>query len=174
PIKAKVIFDWSDIQIEALTRSVELRRQKWVVKQRELQLIAARNLLLPRLDAVALYRWLGSGDTLIDPNGRGVFPYPGSNAYSTLTDGHFQEWQLGFNFSMPLGFRQQMVTVRNVQLQIARERTRLEEQELELSHALTEAVRNLEFQYVIAQRRLDQLFSTQEEGRQFAASWESA
>ncbi len=173
PQRAKVIFDWNDIHVEALTRSVELRRQKWIIQRRELELIAARNLLLPRLDAVALYRWLGAGDTLIDPNGRGVPPFPGSNAYSTLTDGNYQEWQLGFNFNMPLGFRQQMVTVRNVQLQIARERARLEEQELELSHALTEAVRNLECQYVIAQRRLDHLYSAQEEVQQFDRIWRS-
>jgi outer membrane protein TolC len=173
PQRAKVLFDWNEIHIEALARSVELRRQKWIIQRRELELIAARNLLLPRLDAVALYRWLGAGDTLIDPNGRGVPPFPGSNAYSTLTDGNYQEWQLGFNFNMSLGFRQQMVTVRNVQLQIARERARLEEQELELSHALTEAIRNLECQYVIAQRRLDQLYATQEEYQQFDAIWKS-
>ncbi len=173
PQRAKVIFDWNEIHVEALNRSVELRRQKWIIQRRELELLAARNLLLPRLDAVALYRWLGAGDTLIDPNGPGAPPYPGSNAYATLTDGNYQEWQMGFNFSMPLGFRQQMVTVRNVQLQIARERARLEGQELEVSHALTEAIRNLECQYVIAQRRLDQLYSTQEEVRQFAVIWES-
>jgi outer membrane protein TolC len=173
PQRAKVLFDWNEIQIESLARSVELRRQKWIIQRRELELIAARNLLLPRLDAVALYRWLGAGDDLIDPNGRGVPPFPGSNAYSTLTSGDFQEWQLGFNFSMPLGFRQQFAGVRNAQLQLARERARLEGQELELAHALTEAVRNLECKYVVAQRRLDEWISTQEEVRQHAEIWKS-
>src|SRR5947208_15510578 len=103
PQRAKVIFDWNDIHVEALARSVELRRQKWVIQQRELQLIAARNLLLPRLDAVALYRFLGSGDTLIDPRGRSVPPFEGSDAFATLTSGKYQESQIGFNLSMPLG-----------------------------------------------------------------------
>jgi outer membrane protein TolC len=173
PQRAKVVFDWNEIHLESLTRSVELRRQKWIIQRRELALIAARNLLLPRLDAVALYRWLGAGDTLIDPNGRGVPPFEGSNAYSTLTSGDYQEWNLGFQFSMPLGFRMQMVTVRNAQLQVARERARLEEQELELAHALTEAVRNLDCFYIIAQRRLDELYATHEEVRQVATIWDS-
>ena len=46
---------------EALARNVELRRQRWSVKQRELELIAAKNYLLPRLDAVGQYRWLRPG-----------------------------------------------------------------------------------------------------------------
>jgi len=173
PQRAKVVFDWCEIHIEAMARAVELRRQKWIIQRRELELIAFRNALLPRLDAVALYRWLGVGDQFIDPNGRPAPPFPGSDAFSTLTGGDYQEWQLGFNFSMPLGFRTQMLAVRNAQLQIARERARLEGQELELSHALSEAVRNVECNHMIAQRRLDELFATQEEVRQFAAIWES-
>ena len=34
---------------EALSRRVEIRRQKWLVKSRELELIASRNFLLPEL-----------------------------------------------------------------------------------------------------------------------------
>ena len=51
---AKVTFDWQEILPEALARSAELRQQKWTVKQRELQLIASKTLLLPQLDFDAL------------------------------------------------------------------------------------------------------------------------
>jgi hypothetical protein len=61
---APVRFDWSEIHTEALSRSAELRRQKWVIKQDELRLQASKNFLLPRLDMVALYRWRGFGDHL--------------------------------------------------------------------------------------------------------------
>ncbi len=64
PTTARVAFDWSGIHCEALTRRVEIRKEKWLVKRRELELIAARNLMLPRLDAVGRYRWLGLGDDL--------------------------------------------------------------------------------------------------------------
>ena len=51
PTTAKVVFDWNEVHCEALMRSVELRQQKWRIKQRELELMASKNLLLPRLDA---------------------------------------------------------------------------------------------------------------------------
>ena len=70
PSSARVAFDWTGVHTEAMSRRVELRRQKWEIKKRELELIASRNFLLPRLDAVGRYRWLGLGDELIDPAGR--------------------------------------------------------------------------------------------------------
>jgi outer membrane protein TolC len=80
-------------------------------------------------------------------------PFPGSDAYSTLFTGDYQEWQLGFQFNMPLGFRQGSAAVRNAELQLARDRARLQVQEQELSHLLAEAVRNAECSYVLAQTR---------------------
>ncbi|MCR9118369.1 MAG: TolC family protein, partial [bacterium] len=59
PTTARVDFNYNEAHTEALVRTAELRRQKWRVKQRELQLIAARNNLLPQLDAFAQYTWLG-------------------------------------------------------------------------------------------------------------------
>ena len=45
---------------------MELRQQKWVVKRRELELIASKNFLLPQLDAVGKYTWTGFGNKLIE------------------------------------------------------------------------------------------------------------
>ena len=50
PTTAKITFDWSQVQSEAMSRSVEIREARWRVKQRELELIAAKNYLLPRVD----------------------------------------------------------------------------------------------------------------------------
>ena len=66
PTTAKISFDWSQVQSEAMSRSVEIREARWRVKQRELELIAAKNYLLPRVDLDARYRWLGMGNKLID------------------------------------------------------------------------------------------------------------
>ena len=68
PTVAKVNFDWREVTEEALARSLDLRRQKWRIKQQELQVIAAKNLLMPRLDFNGTYRWLGLGDTLFGNN----------------------------------------------------------------------------------------------------------
>ena len=145
PTTARVNFDWYEINAEALTRSIALRKQRWDVKQRQLELISAKNYMLPRVDMVGRYRWTGLGDDMIDSNNNQ------SNAYGSMTDGNFQEWQLGWEASIPLGFRKEMAGVRNTQMALAKARTVLREQELELSHQLQDAIRELVKAYVVSQ-----------------------
>ena len=71
PEMAEVIFDWGEVLQEALTRRVELRRQKWNVKSRQLELKAAKNFLLPRLDLVGKYNWNGFGRDLFQQHDLG-------------------------------------------------------------------------------------------------------
>ena len=159
PTTARISFDWQQSLVEALSRSAELRKQKWVIKERELELVAAKNLILPRLDMVGRWRFLGMGEQLINQNydpynadgGANPDPLVGTDAYSTLFSGQFQEWQAGAQFQMPLGFRRELATVRHFQLQLARERARLQDEELEASHALVEAVRNVDTNFALAQ-----------------------
>jgi len=127
PTTAKIGFDWYEVLSEALVRDVNLRREKWRIKQRELELIAAKNYLLPRLDSVGRYRWRGLGDDLIDPTRQ---PAPFDNAYQSLTGGDFQEWQLGLELSIPLGFRKELAGVRYAELNLHKERALLQDMEL--------------------------------------------
>ncbi len=166
PTTADIDFDWCEIHNEALVRSVELRRQKWVIKQRELELIASKNYLLPRLDAVARYRWFGWGDSLIDPDNDRL------NAYGSLTGGDFQEWQLGFEGRIPIGFRRELAGVRNAQLNLSRERAVLQEQELELSHQLANAVRELDDSYQITQTNFNRRVAALKEVQAVQAAYE--
>ena len=147
PTTASIHFDWAEVPTEALVRRVEIRKQKWEVKRRELGLIAARNHLLPRLDAVGTYRWLGLGNELIGQNGSVPFTSPGSNAFDILTGGDFQEWQLGLQLSVPIGYRQQVSTVRHNELLLARERAVLNNLELEICHQIADAIRDLDLNY---------------------------
>jgi outer membrane protein TolC len=164
PTLARLVFDWNTAQAEALVRSVNLRRQRWRIKQRELELAAAKNHLLPRLDVVGTYRWLGLGDELIDSADRDPVPSAiGSDAYSSLTSGDFQEWELGLQFSMPLGFRREMAAVRHAQLQLARDRAVLHEQELALMQLLADAYRAMDEGYSRAETNLNRLMAAQRE-----------
>jgi hypothetical protein len=136
-----VAFDWSGIHCEAITRRVEIRGEKWEIKRHELELIAARNLLLPRLDAVGRYRWLGLGDHLFDGGTGFLNPATGnpalnSSAFGVLDSGEFQEWQVGLQLSVPIGFRRELSSIRHHELLIARERAVLQDLELEVSHQL--------------------------------------
>lgn len=158
PTTAEVQFDWHEILPEGLTRSVEIRRQKWVVKQNELKLQASRNYLLPRLDAQALYRWRGFGNDLVnydgkafDANAVGTAANRNSGAWNTLWDGQYQEWQLGLNLTVPIGFRLAMAGVRNAELVLAQSRALLQDQELELVHVLTNSIRDLDRNYQVSQ-----------------------
>ncbi|MDR2439207.1 MAG: TolC family protein [Planctomycetaceae bacterium] len=152
PIIAPLKLDWQNVVCESLVRSPELRKQKWDVKKRELELIASKNFLLPRLDFTANYRWTGVGKDLLNPdNSR-------SNAYGSLTSGNYASWVMGFETSMPFGWRKELAGVRNAQLQLARSRALLQEQELELTHQIADSFREISQAYqqscTILQRRI--------------------
>ncbi len=68
-----------------------------------------------------------------------------------MSDGRHQEWRLGFEFNAPLGFRRELATVRNRQLDLQRAKSRLHDMELEITHQLSSAVRSLDEQHRIAQ-----------------------
>ncbi|MCA9157100.1 MAG: TolC family protein, partial [Planctomycetales bacterium] len=92
PMDGEVVFDWDSALSDALTRRVEIRRQKWNIKRRELEMLAARMNRKPTLDFLGLYRYRGLGDALIDN-------YDSNNQFNSLAqsifDGQYQEWQAG-------------------------------------------------------------------------------
>jgi outer membrane protein TolC len=178
PTTARIAFDWQQALVEALSRSAELRKQKWVIKQKELELTAAKNLVLPRLDLVGRWRFLGMGQYLTGPSNRsyeanGADPLFNTNAYASLWQGQFQEWQAGAQFNMPLGFRRELATVRNQQLQLARERARLQDEELEASHALVEAVRNVDTNFALAQTNFNRRVAAERQVEAVQAAYDA-
>jgi outer membrane protein TolC len=147
PSLAKVTFDWGTSIREAVEERVELRRQRWQIKRYELQLIAARNFVLPRLDTVALYRVRGFGKNLVDDtveNGTAE-QMRFASAFKDLGTFDHQEWEAGLQLEIPLGYRQGWAGVRQSELQLSRSRAVLREQEdlvmLELSDSFAEATR---------------------------------
>jgi len=157
PSLAKAVFEWDSVVGEAVTRRAELRRQRLTVRRRELELVANRNFLRPRLDAVGLWRYRGFGDELLNP--RAVHHAENeeiwNSAFASLASLEQQEWQVGFEFSLPIGFRQAHTAIRNSQLALARERAILEEQQRQIVHDLGNAVSELERAYKVARVNLD-------------------
>ncbi|MCC6494553.1 MAG: TolC family protein [Pirellulales bacterium] len=173
PTTAPVFFDWATVHSEALARQVEVRRQRWTVKRRELELVAAKNQLLPRLDAIGRYRWLGAGDDLIDDDRNGLPPFAtGSTAFESLTTGDFQEWEAGLQFAMPLGMRRGMTTVRHSQLLLARERQILRDMELEISHQMADAIRDIDLNFGVAQTNFNRRAAAEDEVEAVEAIYE--
>lgn len=177
PTTAQVHFEWAMIHSETLARRAELRQQRWQVKRRELELIATRNNLLPRLDAVGRYRWLGAGDDLLRSDPIIVDPTNAfardSDAFSSLTSGRYQEWEIGLQFSMPIGFRNALSGVRHHQLLLARERAVLQDLELEFSHQLGDAVRDLDLNFGLTQTNFNRRVATQDQVEAVEAVYDS-
>ncbi len=154
PTRAPLAFDWDASVNSALNNRPETRRQHWLIKQRQLELTAARNFLLPRLDVVGNHRFRGLGQELA---GSGEsFPDADSNAVTDLFTGDFQELSLGFELSLPVGFRQAHAAVRNAALNVQREKAILKEQErkivLDLSNVVAECRRSFNAMQVADQR----------------------
>jgi outer membrane protein TolC len=174
PVIAKINFDWCQVTSEATTRRAELRRQKWQIRRRELELMASKNFLLPRLDGVGRYRWRGFGDDLfpLDP----APPPPDTTfdgAYSNLVSGDFQEWQLGFELMVPIGFRQAHVAARNAELMLARERAILKDQQREIVHEAADAVAEMDRAFVVMQTSYNRLIATQDQHDSVRSAYEA-
>ncbi len=171
PIMAKVVFNWDEIVGEALLRRGELRQQKWVIKRRELECLAARNFLYPRVDTIGRYRFRGFGHRLLNPAGnRPQF----DNAFEDLLSGDFQEWQLGLEVSFPVGYRQAHAAVRNAQLNLAREHAVLEEQERLVIHDLSNAYAEVERAYLTAKTSYNRRLAAREQLAALEARYEKA
>jgi outer membrane protein TolC len=135
PITAPIGLDYNNVRCEALFRSPELRKQKWSVKQRELEVIASKNFLLPQLDLEGGYQFYGTGDRLMGAR---------DSAYGAMEG---SGWTLGLTASTPLGLRRELAGVRNAQLNLAKARAILREQEFELTHQLADSFREIDSAY---------------------------
>ena len=143
PTMASVYFDWESSMHEAMTLRPEIQKQNIAVKKRELELLAARNFINPRLDAVGRYRFRGFGDDLL--GGGYQCGTAQASSLGNLATGDTQVWMLGVEFTVPIGYRKAHAAVDHAELMVARERMILKEQQREvvsnLSGATADAVR---------------------------------
>lgn len=162
PPKVKIVYDWCELSREAMARRPELRRQRAQIERVEAELAANKNFLLPQLDLIGRYRLRGFGQDWMgsrDPQD------PFANALANLTTGQFQEWELGLEYTMPLGFRRGYAAVRNAQLRLARERVVLEDQERQVVHDLSAAYADTQRAYMLMELSYNRLVACQDQSR---------
>ncbi len=145
PSTAPIAFDWDSIIIEAIQLRGELQQQRLVVQRRQMELLAAKNFLMPQLDVVGIYRVRG-----LDRNLAG-----NESAFRQLGDFSNQEYEADIELVLPVGFRQGHAAVRNAQIQIARDKAILREQERQVLHDLTATVADCDRSYVQAETNLN-------------------
>ncbi len=124
--------DWKGILTLAEEQRPDLIELKLIIEADQQLLFQARNQALPQVDAVGLYRWNGL---------EGRTP---TNAYLSTEHGQFGEWMLGVNFSLPLGLRRDRASLRQQELNIARDYANLEQGFHAAVHDLATSVRSLD------------------------------
>lgn len=159
PTEADIIFDWDTIRSEAMQRRAELRRQQLVVHKREMELLASKNFLNPRLDAVGRYRYRGFGNDLLRTQDGGNST---ASAVGNLLGGDQQEWFLGVEYEMPLGYRKGHLAVKNAELMLCRERIIQREQQREIVHDLSNAVSDTARAYRACENSLNRYIAASE------------
>ncbi|MCH9656772.1 MAG: TolC family protein [Planctomycetes bacterium] len=170
PSLARVEYDWEETLVESLERRPEIRRQRWQIKKRELELDANKNFLKPELDLIGRYRWRGFGRNFLAEGGEtGQF----DGALNNLVDGNLAEWQLGLEFSVPLGKRQAHAAMRHAELQLARARAILHEQERTIVQSLSNAISDVDRAYAVLQTNFNRRHAARQEVAAVQAAYES-
>ena len=124
---------WDELLMLAETNRPDIVELKLILEADQQRRLIRDNEALPRLDAVALYRWNGLEGTM--PNG------------NSISSGGFDDWTLGVNFSVPIGLRASRALLRQQELLIQRDQVNLQQGFHQASHNLAINVRNLELFY---------------------------
>ncbi len=160
PTTAQLAPDWNECLTDALTHRVELRKQKWQIRSLDLQLIAARSLTRPRLDAVAGYQVNSLGDNFAS--------YGDGNSYlQGITANRTDGWNAGVVMTMPVGLRSAHAQVQNYELRLVKARKALEVAEEEVSHEMAVAFQEITRAYTVARTNLNRYMAADENAAYF-------
>ena len=172
PTTAEFTSDWHISLAEALTRRIELRRQKWRIKRLQLQLRAAQNLARPQVDFVSNYQVNAFGDRLfsnndndnsVDSSGNPIETQGLRSAYETLTQGNQTGWNLGFEVRMNLGLRSEHSQIQNIELRLAKDRAYLASKEIDIGHEIAQAFQRIARNYTTAQSNLNRQLAAEQQ-----------
>lgn len=149
PTEARLEPDWDASLAQMLTFQPDIVNQQLLVRQSELNLLIARNQLLPQLNLNALYQFNGLGSQLdeamgvmtgkqilaVDPRISNLQRGAALNALPGLYN-NFQQWQVGLTLQMPLGMRAPLANVRSSQYALLRQRAFLQQIVHQTTHSL--------------------------------------
>ena len=127
----------------------ELQQQRLLVKRREMELLAAKNFLMPSLDLVSIYRVRGLDKRLAGDD----------SAFRELGSWDFQEYEASLELKLPVGFRQAHAAVRHAQIQLARDTSLLHEQERQILHDLASVVSECDRAYAQMQSNMNRFIA---------------
>jgi outer membrane protein TolC len=188
PTEARLEPDWETSLAQMLAFQPDIVQQQLLVRLTELQLLLARNQLLPQLNLNALYQFNGLGHHL--DQAESVSAGGGLDVINPITNlmnrtagvntqpqkvNDFNQWQVGLTFSMPIGFRAPLANTRQAQYQLLRQRAFLQQIVHQTTHSLARFFLEVDANYkqfrtaqrlrAAAQERLAAQKAFYEEGR---------
>ena len=189
PTEARLEPDWDTSLAQMLNFQPDIVQQQILVRVAELQLLIARNQLLPQLSlqrplpvqrpGPAARQCRGRHDRG-RPSRRSTRSSPTSSAppASTRSPGNYSNfitWQVGFTFQMPLGMRAPLANTRQAQYTLLRARAYLQQVVHQTTHSLARFFLEIDANYkqfktasrlrAAAAQRLDAQRAYYEEGR---------
>lgn len=174
PLEGEYVIQWESALIDGLTRRLELRKQKWAIKSLQLQVKAAENVVNPQLNFISSYQLNGFGETLLsNSSSDGITENGYNSAYGSLTRADQSGWNLGLQFSMPIGFRAFRAQLHNLELQLVKARAALAAQELDISHELAESIQRVDLSYMTARTYLDRKIASERRVQAVQAEYEA-
>ena len=135
PTNAPVVFDLESSIENAMSNRLELVKQDLQIQLIEQQKFAAASFTKPQLDLVSGVQANGLGDQLFDSD---------SGAYPSFADTDDVGWNVGFELSMPLGFRQERLNVRYLDLLLAKATSARRRQESEVRQEVSFVSKSVE------------------------------
>jgi outer membrane protein TolC len=192
PAEQLIEYDWDTCLKEMMENQPDVVQQKLLVRSAELQLLIARNQLLPHLDLNTLYQLASLGQNLLGQNLESQFAsidqltlsilgpiisqpekVAGPNANPDNAKG-FTDWQFGYTFQVPVG-RNAVPNSRQAQYILLRSRAYLKQIEHQTTHSLARFFLEVDANYKqfktssrlrhAAAQRLDAQRAYYEEGR---------
>jgi outer membrane protein TolC len=188
PTEARLEPDWDASLAQMLNFQPDIVQQQILIRVAELQLLIARNQLLPQLSLNALYQLNGLGQQLdsaeavmtgatlkaLNPVIAAQQRAAGLNSNPGLYN-NFVTWQVGFTFQMPLGMRSPLANTRQAQYFLLRARAYLQQIVHQTTHSLARFFLEVDANYkqfksasrlrAAAAQRLVQQQALYEEGR---------
>ena len=188
PTEARLEPDWDASLAQMLNFQPDIVQQQILVRVAELQLLIARNQLLPQLNFNALYQLNGLGQQLdsaeavmtgaalkaLNPVIANEQTHAGLQSQPGMYS-NFVTWQLGFTFQAPLGMRSPLANTRQAQYILLRARAYLQQVVHQTTHSLARFFLEIDANYkqfktasrlrAAAAQRLDAQRAYYEEGR---------
>ena len=147
--------NWDAALSDAMIHRPELVLARENLRFHEMALTREKNSLKPDLRLVAQYQPVGFGTTL---SGNGTFidgagnPQV-ANSFRSLSSDRFNDWTVGLNLSVPLGYRFEHASVRIARLQLAQAYYVLKDQEDRVKRTLTQQYQGLNKWYRLIEDR---------------------